>query len=85
MDIKGRGGRVVERVGLFGRKNQGSKPPPPFRSLDNFVYPALAFACGCTCLSEETVKLKAVAVGPFYLVSQVSSLKWFTPNSPNLG
>ena len=44
------------------RRDRGSKPPQPFRSLDNFVYPSLS-----RCVSEEIVK--AVAVGPFYLVS----------------
>ena len=41
----GCGGRVVERR-AFGRRDRGSKPPPPFRSLDNFVHPTLPVSFG---------------------------------------
>ena len=35
------GGQVVERQ-TFGRRDLGSKPPPSFRSLGNFIYPNLS-------------------------------------------
>ena len=31
---------------VFDRRDRGSKPPPPFRSLANFVYPALPVSFG---------------------------------------
>ena len=40
-----RGGRVVERR-AFGRGDRGSKPPPPFRNLGNFVHPTLPLSFG---------------------------------------
>ena len=30
----------------FGRGDRGSKPPPPFRSLGNFVHPTLPVSFG---------------------------------------
>ena len=39
------GSRVVERR-AFGRRDQGSIPPPPFQSLGNFVYPTLPVSFG---------------------------------------
>ena len=36
---------MVERR-AFGRRDRGSKPPPPFRSLGNFVHPTLPVSFG---------------------------------------
>ena len=57
--------RVAEQQ-VFGRRDRGSKPPLPFRSLGNFVrLPYFA------CLSKKTVK----AVGLFYLMSMPGEVK----------
>ena len=52
-------------VGLFGRRDRGSKPPACFKTWANLFTPL------CSCLSEETLK----AVGPFYLVSMPGEVK----------
>ena len=60
----GRGDRVVESR-AFGRRNWGSRPPLPFQSLGNFVYPTLPASFG----------RDNKAVGPFYLVSVPGEVK----------
>ena len=41
----GHGSRVVDSR-AFGRRDRGSKPPPPFQSFGNFVYPTLPVSFG---------------------------------------
>ena len=41
----GRGSRVVE-CRASGRRDRGSKPPLPFQSLGNFIYPTLPVSFG---------------------------------------
>ena len=51
---------------IFVQGDRGSKPPPPFQSFSNFVYPTLPVF-----FSEKTVK----AVGPLYLVFMPGEVK----------
>ena len=55
----GRGGRVVERRTF---RDRSSKPPPPFRSLSNFVYPTFPVSFG-----RDGKNRCLVGVGSFYL------------------
>ena len=60
---------MVERRRLaFSRRVRGSKPPPLFRSLGNFVHPTLPVSFG----------RDSKAVSPFYLVYMPGEvhLKW---------
>ena len=41
----GHGSRVV-KCRAFGRRDRGSKPPLPFQSLGNFIYPTLPVSFG---------------------------------------
>ena len=52
----------------FGRRERGSKPPPLFRSLGNFVHPTL----------PVPFRIDSRSFGPFYLVSMPGEVK--TPN-----
>ena len=60
----GRGGRVAEHR-AFGRDDRASKPPPPFRSLGNFVHPTLPVSFG----------RDGKTGGPFCLVSMPGERK----------
>ena len=47
-------GRAVERQ-ASGRRDQGSKPPLPFRSLSNFVHPTLPVSFGIDTKSRWSI------------------------------
>ena len=68
------GGHVVERR-AFGRRNQGSKPLPPFRRLGNFVHSTL----------PVSFRRDSKTFSPFYLVSVPGEVKDLTQgNGKNL-
>ena len=64
---KGCGGHVVGRWAL-SRRDQGSKPPPPFRRLGNFVHSTL----------PVSFKRDSKTFSHFYLMSVPGEVKDFT-------